>query len=62
MIYLRLLDCRVLLDFSFRFVEFRFCFMKSLGKVGVGVKGEGGEVRVWDTKSGTARGLRHIVF
>jgi len=24
---------------SFRFVEFRFCFMKSLGKVGVGVKG-----------------------
>ena len=27
---------------SFRFVEFRFCFMKSLGKVGAGVKGARG--------------------
>lgn len=44
------LDVGLVLGFSFRFVEFRFCFMKSLGKVGVGVKGEGGAVWVWDTK------------
>ncbi|ASN21648.1 hypothetical protein CGK93_19715 [Arthrobacter sp. YN] len=38
------LAAALVFGFSFRFVEFRFCFMKSLGKVGVGVKGVGGEV------------------
>ena len=52
--------------FSFRFVEFRFCFMKSLGKAEVGVKGALGEVGVWETKrrqecTGYAGQTRHFI-
>ena len=52
MIYLPLgLAAAVVLGFRFRLVEFIFCFMKSLGKVGVRVKGVGGAVGVWDTRN-----------
>ncbi|BCW24567.1 hypothetical protein NtRootC7_34340 [Arthrobacter sp. NtRootC7] len=57
------LAAALLLGLSFRFVEFRFCFMKSLGKVGVRVKGVGGEVGVWDTRdaSGGRRSRREVI-